>query len=333
MRCPECKHSQKYREGSRCKKCNYLFVFRRNVDRISDYALRQTIQRLSDGGQQAFTATQLALEICRIWRKKAMSMIAAGVVVAVIALAIGLFLKPAIGMVTFLILCPLVLWNVTRSKRTFPYYKARVLVERYHQAHPIAALADGQAFRQQSPTVDPQELQYAPERILVVEHDALVDLLVRNRFHLQHKTAVVSRWGYPARVFAACREFLRNHPDTPVQVLHDASLAGFGLTAQLAVDPQWAFAGPRLVDLGIARTSLGQGATLPWLPPDSARRSGRFSADTSKMLRSGCRVPIDYLRPKPMMNLLGAAVVSGALLLATAASVEAGIEFGGDDFG
>lgn len=332
MRCPECKHSQKYREGSRCKKCNYPFVFRRSVDRISDYALRQTIHRLSGGGQQTFTATQLALEICRIWRKKAMSMIVAGVVVAVIALAIGLFLKPAIGAVAFLIMCPLALWNVARSKRHFPYYKARALVDRYHQVHPIVALADGQAFRQQTPMVDPQELQYAPERILIVEHDTLVDLLVRNRFHLQHKIAVISRWGYPVRVFAACQEFLKNHPSTPVQVLHDASLAGFSLTAQLATDPQWAFASQRLTDLGISQAALGRGATLPWLPPDATRRNGSFSADASKMLRAGCRVPIDYLRPKPMMNLLGAAVVSGTLLLA-ATSTEAGAEFGGDDFG
>lgn len=332
MRCPECKHNQRYREGTRCQKCQYQFVFRKRADRISDYALRQTIQRLSDSGQQSFTVTQLAMEICRIWRKKAFSMIAGAVVIAIVALIAGLVLGATIGLVGFVILCPLVLWQISRSKRTFPYYKARALVERYHQAHPIVALADGQAFRQQTPVVDPQELQYAPERILVVERDALVDLLVRNRFHLQHKTAVISRWGYPARVFAACQEFLNNHPATPVQVLHDASLAGFSLTAQLAADPQWAFASRHLTDLGISQATLGRGATLPWLPPEATRRSGSFSADSSKMLRAGCRVPIDYLRPKPLMNLLGAAVVSGALLLA-ATSTEAGVEFGGDDFG
>ena len=85
MRCPECRHVQKYREGTRCKKCNYQFVFRKSADGISDFALRQIIQRLSDNDQQAFTATQLALAICRSWRKK-MSLLIWGVLGAMIAI-------------------------------------------------------------------------------------------------------------------------------------------------------------------------------------------------------------------------------------------------------
>jgi hypothetical protein len=286
------------------------------------------IQRLSDGGQQAFTATQLALEICRSWRNKYVGLIGCGVVVAVIALIIGLILDSTRGAGAFLILLPFAIWVGFRSKRTLPFHKARDLIDRYHQAHPITTLADGRAFRQQAAAVDLQELQYAPERILVVERDDLVDMLVRNRFHLNHKTAVVSRSGYPERVFAACREFLRNHPETPVQVLHDASLQGFGLTAQLAADPQWEFARRRLIDLGISRAALDNGSSLPWLPPDTSRREGAFSTHPAKMLRAGRRVPVDYIGPKPLINLLGAAVVGGALLLTPAMlnAVEAGVE-------
>ncbi|MDS4041029.1 MAG: hypothetical protein RKP20_07630 [Candidatus Competibacter sp.] len=286
------------------------------------------IQRLSEGGQQAFTATQLALEICRSWRKKTAGLIGCGVVAAVIAVIVGLILNIASGAGAFLILLPVAIWVGFRSKRTFPFHKARDLMDRYHQAHPITALADGRAFRQQAARVDPQELQYAPERILVVERDDLVDMLIRNRFHLNHKTAVVSRSGYPERVFAACREFLRNHPNTLVQVLHDASLPGFGLTARLAADPKWEFARQHLVDLGISRAVLDNGSSLPWLPPDSSRGGGAFSANPAKMLRAGRRVPVDYIGPKPLLNLLGAAVVGGALLLTPEMlnAVEAGVE-------
>ena len=53
MRCPECKHNQKYRDGTRCGKCGYQFVLiKKKGDGLSDFALRQIIQRLSDGGQQ-----------------------------------------------------------------------------------------------------------------------------------------------------------------------------------------------------------------------------------------------------------------------------------------
>lgn len=328
MRCPECKHNQKYRDGTRCGKCGYQFVLiKKKGDGLSDFALRQIIQRLSDGGQQTFTVTQLALAICRSWRQKKGALVGCGVVTMAVALLIGLAQHVFLGLVVFMILSAIIVAGWWRRGR-LPFHKARGLVDRYHQAHPITALADGQAFRQQATPIDLESPQYAPERILVVERDDLVDMLVRNRFHLNHKTAVVSRSGYPERVFAACREFLRNHPDTPVQVLHDASLPGFGLTAQLAADPKWQFARQRLTDLGISRAALDGGSSLPWLPPDASRRSGTLSADPAKMLRAGRRVPVDYIGPKPLLNLLGAAVVGGALLLTPemANAVEAGVE-------
>jgi len=285
------------------------------------------IQRLSDSGQQAFTATQLALEICRSWRKKKGAFIGCGVVVVVVALLIGLGHHTLLGAAVFLVLSIPIIVGWWRRRR-IPFHKARKLVDRYHQAHRITELADGQAFRQQTAPANLEDPQYAPERILVVERDDLVDMLIRNRFHLSHKTAVVSRSGYPAWVFAACRDFLRNHPDTPVQVLHDASATGFVLTAQLAADPNWQFARQRLTDLAFPRAALDGGSSLPWLPPEASRRDGALSADPAKMLRAGRRVPVDYIGPKPLLNLLGAAVVGGALLLTPELvnAVETGVE-------
>jgi len=104
MRCPKCRHVQKYREGTRCKKCNYQFVFRKSADGISDFALRQIIQRLSDNDQQAFTATQLALAICRSWRQKKGALIGCGVVTLAVAILIGLAQHASLGFAVFAIL-------------------------------------------------------------------------------------------------------------------------------------------------------------------------------------------------------------------------------------
>jgi len=218
----------------------------------------------------------------------------------------------------------------------FHFLSAYHLIYRYHGTHPIAGLADGQAFLHTTET-ELREFQYAPERILVVERDDLVDMLIRNRFHLSHKTAVVSRSGYPEGVCAACREFLKNHPDTPVQVLHDASTSGFGLTAQLAADPKWEFARQRLIDLGISRVTLDGGSSLPWLSPDTSRSEGTFSANPAKMLRAGRRVPVAYIGPEPLLNLLGAAMTTGSLALVAANDIgEVIVDTDGDetdDFG
>lgn len=314
MRCPQCNHQQKYQSGTRCGQCHYRFLFRKKSDRISDFSFRQIIERLSDHGQQAFTATQLALAICRYWRKQYLGVIGYSVGITMISLFIGFIVRPKVGVMVFLTLA-VIAFLLHRFGRThIDFSQARKLVDRYHQVHPISVLADGHAFQQSPESADFRELHYAPERILVVERDDLVDMLIRNRFHLNHKTAVVSCTGYPNKVFAACQEFLRHHPNTPVQVLHDASAPGFGLTTQLAADPKWEFARRSLVDLGISRAALQNRYLLPWLPVNSSKR-GVFSNDPLKMLSAGHRMPIDYVGPKPLLSLLGTAVVGGALLL------------------
>lgn len=327
MRCPDCKHDQKYRDGTRCGKCGYQFVFRKKDDKISDSSLRQIIQRLSDNGQYAFTATQLALEICRSWRGKR-RLISGILFVTVIAL--GVFFATQRWGLSVIALVVGVLFAMGMSqwrKTTLPFHQVCALVRRYHQAHPITGLADGTAFRQQTAAVDLQDLQYAPERILVVERDELVDLLIRNRFHLTTKTAVVSRSGYPEWVANACQNFLRRHPDTPVQLLHDASLRGFHLSAQLTADPHWILAGHRLIDLGLSSAALNPKIRLPWLPVNDHVKGGVLSAQHFKMLSAGHRIPVDCLGPKPLLNLLGAAVISGVLTLAAADALgEIGVE-------
>jgi len=336
MRCPECKHNQKYKEGTRCKQCRYQFVFRKKDDEITDLAMRQIIQRLSDHEQYSFTETQLALEICRLWRKKTLGPVGCSVITLIVSVIAGLiaFNKWSWfgGILILAVLLPLAIWLGQRGKSKLPFNKACKIVKRYHQTHPINQLADGTAFRRQAPVADFQDPHYAPERILVVERDDLVDMLIRNRFHLTAKAAVVSRTGYPEWVFTACQEFLRNHPDTPVQVIHDGSNAGFALTGQLAADPKWRFAHARLVDLGISRSALNSAASLPWLPTQPTRHDGVFGGNVTKMLRATYRTPVDYVGPKPMMNLLSAAVVAGALLLApeilNSSSLEVEVDYG-----
>ncbi len=336
MRCPDCQHTQTYRTGTRCGRCNYQFIFRKKTDNISDYALRQLIKRLSDGGQHSFTATQLTLDLCRYWRRQDFrgGLLASILGPGFLAAFLGFMFSWKLAMIAFLVLLLPALWLSYRSRFNLRYPEAHKIVQRYHQAHPIAALADGCAFLQSNTPGPSQDLHYAPERILVVERDDLVDMLVRNRFHTTHKTAVISRTGYPKIVSEACRNFLRRHPTLPVQLLHDASLTGFNLKAQLTADRQWPLAGTALTDLGLSQETVKNTVRLPWLPA-SVRSKGLLSTDSTKMLSKGYRVPIDCMGPKPLLNLLGAAVIGGLLMLptpSTSGDAAGEIEIG-DDFG
>lgn len=337
MRCPDCNHNQRYRDGTRCGHCGYQFILRKKSDGLSDHGLRQITRRLSDNGQYAFTETQLLLEICRHWRRSMTKEMIIGLVIVVALMGLfgfvsGLWL---VGAIVCSILLFWIIWGSQRRKVDLPLPKARKLLQRYRQAHPIKELADGKAFLQQTLAEAPYGEAYAPERILIVERNEWVDLLVRNRFHLSYKTAVLSRSGYPQRVLEACRAFLRQHPQTPVQLLHDASLAGFNLKAQLASDPNWPLAGSTLTDLGLSKETIQNAGQLPWLPANSQNK-GRLSTDAAKMLNAHYRVPLDCLGPKASLSLIGAALIGGALLLPTpSASGDSGGggSDGGDDFG
>ncbi|MBL8250067.1 MAG: hypothetical protein JNK31_00205, partial [Candidatus Competibacter sp.] len=290
-----------------------------------------------------FTATQLELEFCRYGRRKINHALIGRIILAGLIAGVVFFWAHGWGitLTVFALLTLFAVWRTQREKTVLPLAKARRLLQRYRRTHPIAALADGQAFLQQAPAENLESAHYAPERILVVERDDLVDMLVRNRFHASHKTAVISCSGYPKRVVEACQDFLRRHPDTPVQLLHDASLKGFKLKTQLEADTQWPLAGRPLVDLGLSPELARNSAKLPWLPAKGWRNKGALSARHQQMLNAGYRMPVDFLGPKPLLNLLGAAVIGGALLLpapsaagdggGTEIGVEIDVEI--DDFG
>jgi len=318
MRCPDCNHNQKYKDGRRCDQCGYRFIFRNKDDKISDFALRQMIDRLSEQGQYCFTATQLALEICRYWNKKTVGPLGCGLIIVLVAAVIWFITEwslPA-GLYILLFVAVMLGFQFKRGwQRSVDFNSAKKVVGKYAQAHPIAQLAGGKAFNTRTEPEN-SEAYYAPERILIVESNEFADMLIRNRFPLLNKTAVVSRSGYPAQVFDACPTFLRNHPTIPVQLLHEASKRGFVLFAQIATDSRWQFARNNLVDLGLNRESLQRSSSLPWLPPEGHSATAYFARRHEQMLARGYRVPIDFMPPRMLLGTLATAITAGSLLLA-----------------
>ncbi|ALG66569.2 hypothetical protein [Beggiatoa leptomitoformis] len=359
MRCPNCNHTQKYKEGLTCSKCHYHFVLTSKVDGISDYAMKQIIQRLSSDGQFVFTKGQLFAEIARHFRSKSNNTgcFIAGLLIAAFITAILLsdklggwaFLLPA----CLIVITSLYAWlarKKIRAKRGFTItnQKITVIIDKYQTQHPLTDLmADGKAFLR--PTVSEKEsniaeqtlndaegVHYAPEHILVVERNDMVDMLIRNHFHLQCKTAVISQSGYPAHVFSACKHFVKKQADLPIYLVHDASLYSFQLIEKLKKEPQWQFAHDRLQDLGFSRdlvtTAKGE---LGWMTT-IANKSVVFTKEAEKMLREGMRIPLDSAPPRVLNNLLGTAVLTGAMLLLPALWNESTAGDGGtesDDFG
>lgn len=350
MRCPKCSHVHKYKDGMKCVQCGYRFVFNPKTDKLRDNVISQMIQQLSDNGHYYFTRTQLATEIGKYWRKQKIGPIGFVIIVLILWSIISAIFE--LSWFTVVVVLPLTIFWAIRSKNRIAFKDVQDSIQRYHKIHPIEQMVNGKAFvdtpdnpiqlkqkissldfsLDNPAAIDTQQEDWflAPEHILIVERDDIVDMLIRNRFHLETKTLVVSFSGYPTSAFKACPGFIKNNPNMSVQVLHDASVNSFGFIHKIRGDAKWRFARENLVELGLSRKSLADKSELrPWL---SGTSSGKiiFSKDFNKMLREGRSFPIDSLPPKPLLNQLSAAVVAGVLTFAVA---ETFFELSHDNYG
>jgi len=83
-------------------------------------------------------------------------------------------------------------------------------------------------LRMESPPPEYEEgdiYDYGVERLLFVQQDILVDLLVLNGFHAEERTLVVSDTGYPEYLMHLTDKAYRKNPKIPMFHLHDTTLS------------------------------------------------------------------------------------------------------------
>jgi hypothetical protein len=346
MRCPECGHTQKKSDGNICKKCRYRFVLMPKEDPIHDYKLKGVVNRLSANGRYSFTRTQLLTEMVRTIQSPPFTLVW---ILAMTLMALGFgwgaftaftadsSLDGIVPGLLFGTLALVFIWRVIRSIRSrastapasLSYGKAGRLLHRYLQYHSIPGLVDGKALENGGASLEALE-GHAPEAILVVERNDLVDALIKNRFHMEHKTAVVSKNGYPQHVFAALSGFVAAYPTIPIYVAHDASQSAAQLVQALSRKPKWAFAAQNLKDAGLSLASLtGSTNRLPWIDPQGKLV---WSREHQKQFDRGARLPIDSFRPRALTGLTAAAIAAGGILTLAAAADSRRAD-GGGDFG
>jgi hypothetical protein len=131
---------------------------------------------------------------------------------------------------------------------------------------------------------------YGVQRLLIVQHDLLVDLFVLNNFHAEEQTLVMSAGGYPAYVARRAAEILRGSRDLTVYLLHDATDEGMRMSvAQLPSLDQH-----QVIELGLF--------------PDDVRLLRALRP--IRPARRGYRVPVDSIPYKRLAALLTAAITA-----------------------
>jgi hypothetical protein len=327
MKCPQCSTNHKYKDGMACSMCGYHFALNpKEPPRFSDMMIKNAIGRISGGSTQYFTYNQLYAEIHRTIKKKGRKnrMVSSGCMTVFIG-AWLLFFWLGTGRSTFLFLfAALVAGMVYFAFRPIKVAHDTIVkvIETYHGMHPIEKLVAGKQMQREAIDEFNKEIfQHAPEGILIVERDDIAEMLILNRFYFENKALVVSENKYPKPMFEAYRQFLDQHPDIPVVIIHDASTHGSGMRRRLMNDKQWHLEGKNVKDLGLLPQDVDRMKHPIWIPgtlsasgksPKVADGKGKSSAAN---IEQGLVMPVDIAPPAAMMGSLGLATMMGAALL------------------
>lgn len=131
------------------------------------------------------------------------------------------------------------------------HLKVETLVERWQRRNgPIEKFVSEPKLHSPPPDwKEPDIYSYGVERILFVERDILVDLLVKNGFHAEQRCLILSEHGYPSYIEERAQEMLKESPDTKVFVMHDSTQAGVEMKGRVIA--KYGLADNPPVDLGI----------------------------------------------------------------------------------
>lgn len=330
MKCPQCSSPQKAKDKMICSQCGYLFALNpKEKLKISDFGFKRAVEALSGPEGNYFTYNQLYAQIYRLAEKTARKsrrsvVIAICVLGAILTLVLGTVLGDLtpLGSWAYLLVGIVALIVVVRYARRRPRIADRDVkdtIRAYQAVHPLERLADGEQFkRMDEGAFDREFLNYAPERILIVERNDMADMLLLNRFHIENKALVVSAHRYPPQAFRACREFLSRYPDLPVAVMHDASTEGLHLKERLLADKHWNLQGKEIQDLGLFANNVDTLKNPIWLPPGRPGAGVTESAagkSSEENIQRGLRMPLDIAPPRAMMGVAGLAMIAGMALL------------------
>lgn len=139
---------------------------------------------------------------------------------------------------------------------------------------------------------------YGVERILVVQHELMVDLLVKNNFHTDRSCLVVAANGYPAYISKRLPELVKANPAISFFFLHDASQAGSGMVEKFKWDHKNILEHANVLDLGIFPQDVKMIKAFKYLTPQKEHPV----------------YPMDAVMYLSLAMMVGDAVVSGVII-------------------
>jgi hypothetical protein len=309
MKCPACKATHRRKDGPKCSKCGRTFVFFDRGEGITDHRFAHLLDRASVGGTQYFTVNQLVT----LWAQKlagsaGMGRIISGGILTVIT-GVVLVAGSASAMATAALGAVglgLGAWGVVRRRNpNAPSTKPmEAWVRKWTKAgHEIPTLLTKPSLHHAPPEFrEPDIFDYGVERILIVQHDLLVDLFVRNGLHTKERALVISERGYPHYLLRHAQRLLHGSPELPVFLLHDADAAGLMMRGRLRRSELLAIEGHPVIDTGLSPREVGRIRKLEALAP--ARRGNALPADALPYALLASGFALSFAERLPLADLV-----------------------------
>lgn len=238
----------------RCR-CGYRFVFDPKIDGLADGKFISAIRTAGKNGSQYFLKEQLyTAYLARIQPP------VIGLRITALLLGGLAFYLAFVKVYTFALVLAVVMaivFNHSFAGRVPITEFDRLLEKWIGRKGPIPDLiCEPSLFKPPPKWKEGDIYDYGVERILVVEHDLLVDFFVFNDFHASSRALIVSYSGYPDYLVPRMKKMLNDHKDLSVFFIHDAGEAGLSKAQALKEKGLFGLSVPHIIDLGMNREDV-----------------------------------------------------------------------------
>ncbi|MAE65235.1 MAG: hypothetical protein CMJ18_13270 [Phycisphaeraceae bacterium] len=252
MKCPECSADHKHKDGMRCR-CGYRFLFDPKTDPITDGRFLAAVRGASANGTWHFTANQLYAAHLR--RRRAYRGIAAACAIAAVIASVvcGFVVPPALwALIPIALVC--IGWAGNQySREPLARDQWDRCVERWRSERTLEKMIVQPSLGDPPPQwQEPDIYDYGVEKIVLVDRDLTVDLLVLNNLHAEQKALILSEHGYPPYLVERATGVLRENAEIPVYLLHDAASTGPPMAERLGASTLLPIEGHPVIDLGLS---------------------------------------------------------------------------------
>jgi len=272
MICPKCSHNQKYKYGMKCSNCGYKFIFDpKRERRLSDMKVKRYVEILSENHTKYFTqnqvfgiyARQLASGSAKIfWGSLAAYII--GIITLMqmdvnddIATMGGLFFG-------FGFLALIVIGAFTKFDNSpIGTNPLKGQFDDWKKTNQAPTFLDKKTLlRPPKQPIEKDIYNYGAESLLILDQDIYVDLLVKNGFHQQFKTVVISENLYPKYLIPSVQRMLEQNPEMPIFLLHNGDWQGESMKQRLEESSNLNLENREIIDLGLRHKQFLKTKTL-----------------------------------------------------------------------